>query len=262
MLIRTCGYCGERFDATPKGRASNTPKQFCSRRCINQSRGRKPVPDPSSFQRPCELCGQVFDATPSRPAYEPAKRFCSDCYYKGRGLPQRKRVEKVCEQCGNTYELPRSWAERKNNGKHRARFCSRECAWESQRRPRGVPHQKRTDGLMVNVDGYVMRYMPDHPSIQERRARGIKSRRYVAEHRLVMEKFLGRILHPWENVHHKDGNRQHNAIENLELWVKTQPTGVRLADVAGIYGRELLEARARILALEAELATYRPVSQS
>lgn len=88
----------------------------------------------------------------------------------------------------------------------------------------GQPASQHPGGSRIRAgNGYIRVHMPSHPQAN--------CDGYVQEHRLVMERSLGRPLEPFENVHHKNGQRDDNRPENLELWAKPQPSGQRPEDI-------------------------------
>ena len=152
-------------------------------------------------------------------------------------------IQKNCEYCGDPFKRSPSRA-------GAARFCSHQCV-RNNIRVNGSPNRK--NGRSISRSGYVYVFVGHHPLYVGKKRPDGKPWSTDLEHRIVMAEILGRPLHPWENVHHKNGTRHDNRQDNLELWIKPQVAGCRLEDV---YGSELVEARREIIRLSNLLAAY------
>jgi hypothetical protein len=109
-----------------------------------------------------------------------------------------------CEDCGMERFLPVSEVRRHILRSGRGPSKCRECKYS---------------GRVETSDGYIWILMPEHP-------KAISDGRYVLEHRLVMEKTLGRYLNDDESVHHINGVRSDNRAENLQLRQKYHGKGI------------------------------------
>ena len=111
--------------------------------------------------------------------------------------------------------------------------------------------RENNGGNGKHPEGHQRKHMAGY--IQEKR-----DGQWHMQHRLVMEQVLGRPLLPTERVHHKNGNRQDNRPENLELWTgvgasKKDPHGVRVVERVRVVlgGRPIVEHKRVLNKLEA-----------
>lgn len=137
--------------------------------------------------------------------------------------------EASCPVCSKTF------AQYERDG--RPKTCSRTCARKLDAQRNGGHSHNFKGGRWTINSGYVKVLRKEHPRAD--------TAGYVLEHVLVMEESLGRHLEPHERVHHRNGRRDDNRVENLELWKHKDPPGVRASDYhcAGCRCSELASAR-------------------
>jgi len=145
----------------------------------------------------CRCCNNNFETIDKR------QKFCDrKCFADSKKLPA---TELICHQCQKTFVL------KKNRGiKRSQKFCSQKCYGEYRRGKYSGKNHNSWKGGVVYWNGYRYLYVPEHPHAT--------NHGYIAEHRLVVEKNIGRIIDPIkEVVHHVDKNKLNNDIANLKL---------------------------------------------
>jgi len=108
--------------------------------------------------------------------------------------------------------LPQEWRQNISRAQ-KGRKLSKE--WREKISRARKEHYDKYGRKTIRMDdrGYVQIYFPEHPS-------ATKKHPYIYEHRLVMELELGRFLESYEIVHHKNGVKDDNRPENLELIIR------------------------------------------
>lgn len=144
------------------------------------------------------------------------------------GFAKNQRSCRVCRQRYrlNNYTLGKVCPDCGTKISNKARRCA-PCNGLSKR---GVPHGS---GRSKHPQGYIiLSGQYDHPNAS--------SRGLLAEHVKVMTEMLGRPMRPGENVHHRNGIRDDNRPENLEIWISSQPPGQRVVDLVA-WARDIID---------------------
>ncbi len=193
---KICEKCGAPFPVGGGGARGRKAREqrFCSHKCAGEFRNPKKV-------RICKGCGVEFH----RSGQNQPQFHSRECWLSHQR--ESNKITLTCDKCGKTFDR---WRSQRVGKKH---YCSGECRAAGRVYARGKDHpQWKGGGRWIDkFSGYVWFEV------------GGKRR---LEHRLVMEKHLGRALTRSESVHHINGDRADNRIENLQLRQGKHGTGV------------------------------------
>ncbi len=144
-----------------------------------------------------------------------------------------KHIWTACEGCGKE-----RWVILRQ-GKPRTSFCVKCANKRNAKNTLGANHHNWKGGKFKDVHGYIYtRIYPVNFFFNMANKAG-----YVKEHRLVIAKYLGRCLQTWEEIHHKNGIRDDNRIENLELTTKGSHTIAHSMGYKDGYAKGLQDGR-------------------
>lgn len=126
----------------------------------------------------------------------------------------------ICNNCKKDFEVLKNLQIRFRSKHH---FCSKKCFYEGRDQGKSCrvyatfnSHHLWTSGRHKEKNGYVRVSVPlSYPGAKKSGINKTSGR--IFEHRFVIQNILGRILLKSETVHHKNGKRDDNRIENLEL---------------------------------------------
>lgn len=131
-------------------------------------------------------------------------------------------AEFTCQKCGIKFVRPPS---KSKKILYCSMMCRNKATGDLHRVTRkGDKNPNWKGGRKMDSGGYIRIYLPDHPYCETHRFS-------IPEHRVVMEKMIGRYLLPSETVHHKNGVRHDNRPENLQLFVSRHPPGQTPSDL-------------------------------
>lgn len=173
------------------------------------------------------------------------RRYCSRECRNASVSRGRTSIDITCAACGKVFRQYPS----QSGGKYNRVYCSTECRVKYYS-GKGNPLYK---GRYKNSHGYIVLRSEMVPEEYHSMLTG--ARHHVLEHRLVMAQHLGRPLEQWEVVHHKNGVKDDNRIENLELHSQYAHNGISTLEHKRIAAleRENAALKARIAELEAKL---------
>jgi hypothetical protein len=209
MYKYKCLVCGSDFER------KNKDRKYCSSKCVSERNKVKEV----KLLKTCSTCKLKKELK---------------LFWKRKDAVNGHHYE--CIECGSFRNKNRS-PELKEKEKLRCRRkkrikCGLDPDFEGRYKKKSNP-EVRT----LSHNGYWYIYRPGHPNAQK----GLRPQRgRIFEHKYIMSEHIGRALKEDECVHHKNGVRTDNRIENLELWKIGQPAGARLEDKLK-WAQELLE---------------------